>query len=778
MSFFVISNGFMGLASRSAKFTTLKSYFGFVRSSSVVMSDRGWGRKEWSPPRGGGGGGRFSGGRDFRQGGRGGRGGRFSRPKQDPYAKLRFSQTVKIDPEYRTKIEDMPLSPSTLKVLKEKGFEKMTPVQSQSFSHVSSGEDVVARSRTGTGKTLAFGLPLIEKLVSDGSNSLRGGRDLPLVLILEPTRELAIQVADELGAVCKAHRMNVLAMYGGSSFGMQERALRSGVHILVATPGRALDHISRGTVDLGNVKHVVLDEGDTMLEMGFSKEVENIIANVKAPGKKSREAAMRTLEDGADDGGPFRFNDDHKAVAGKRDRGRDEEDIDEYEFDDELSDEEEAEDDETEDDEIPSSLDGRDVQVLLFSATMPGWICSMTEKHMVDPIFLDAVNEDENRLPATIEHIAIPLPNTNDRVQAVAAFAEDIILTKGDGGQTIVFTNTKDEANQLAASDCFGQLRTQVLHGDIGQNSRQATIKAFKTGTIEVLVATDVAARGLDIAGVNLVLHIAPPQDEDTYVHRSGRTGRAGRNGTSVVLYSGREARRLFEYERSLNFKFTKAGPPTPKEVMAACAQFASRRLRTVSPELVSYFSNYAKEMLDNYSDYKGESEEGEDGEQMGGAMSKGGSLVTGVESLEPMEELLARCLAAISNRDSITCRSILTGETDTMSIEVHATFKNGSVPTSIRDWQRVTAGVMKRVLNEEKELRFGKMSLARAAGQSLFFVVDMPLVQGNELLQAVREHGPTRLPQGVRLCQCDVLPSLLEDPDRYRERDRYGGGG
>ena len=155
----------------------------------------------------------------------------------------------------------MKFSEKTQAVLMKKGFTKMTPVQSQSYDYVYGGDDVVARSRTGTGKTLAFGLPLIEKIIALGLNDPRGGHGLPLILVLEPTRELAMQVAEELSVVCAAHRMRVQSIYGGVSFSMQERAIRSGVHILVATPGRCLDHITRGTVDLSSIKHVVLDEG-------------------------------------------------------------------------------------------------------------------------------------------------------------------------------------------------------------------------------------------------------------------------------------------------------------------------------------------------------------------------------------------------------------------------------------------------------------------------------------------------------------------------------------
>ncbi|KAJ1395385.1 RNA helicase, partial [Ochromonadaceae sp. CCMP2298] len=442
----------------------------------------------------------------------------------------------------------------------------MTPVQSQSYDLVYAGDDLVARSRTGTGKTFAFGLPLIEKMVAEGLHENRGGKGLPLVLVLEPTRELAMQVAQELGSICAAHRMKVQAIFGGVSFSMQERAIRSGVHILVATPGRVLDHISRGTVDLSSVRHVVLDEGDTMLEMGFQKDVESIILNVKAPANANK------------------------------------------------------------------------VQMLLFSATMPGWICQLTDKHMADPVFLDAVQEGEMRLPATIKHYAVRLPNLTNRLEAVTSYVEDLILTKGAGGQTIVFTNTKGEADDLVGSDSFGQLKTQVLHGDIGQNSRQATIRQFKEGHIDVLVATDVAARGLDIAGVDLVVHTGPPSDPDTYVHRAGRTGRAGRNGTSIVLYASQEERKLSMYENALKFRFLRAGPPTPQEISEASADEEAPRTLLMSDQ--------EKDVL--------------------GEVAPGAGY-----SAKQLELLVARCLAAISNRNTITSRSLLTGQEDYMTMQV-----------------------------------------------------------------------------------------------------------
>lgn len=271
----------------------------------------------------------------------------------------------------------------------------MTPVQSQSYDYVFGGGDIVARSRTGTGKTFAFGLPLIEKIVSLGLNTNSySSKGLPLVLVLEPTRELAMQVAQELSTVCNVHRMKVTAIFGGASYSMQERTIRGGVHILVATPGRILDHISRGTVDLSSVKHVVLDEGDTMLEMGFQKDVENIILNVKAPGEESRKAAAASLADssfGQDDGDWGSFSEDNN--------DDDDDDVNLGEFD-----EEEVE---VETNKFDAKRADTDVQMLLFSATMPGWICKLTDKHMVNPIFLDAVQENESRLAATISHFTV-----------------------------------------------------------------------------------------------------------------------------------------------------------------------------------------------------------------------------------------------------------------------------------------------------------------------------------------------------------------------------------
>jgi superfamily II DNA/RNA helicase len=299
---------------------------------------------------------------------------------------------------------------------------------------------------------------------------------------------------------------------------------------------------------------------------------------------------------------------------------------------------------------------------------------------MIEPIFLDAVQEGETRLSHTITHFAVPLPPTGDRLESVTSCVEDLILTKGAGGQTIVFTNTKEEADNLIMANCFGQLKCQVLHGDIGQNSRQNTIRQFKEGQIDILVATDVAARGLDIAGVDLVVHTGAPGDSDTYVHRSGRTGRAGRSGSSVMLYTGSEERKLRNLESDLNFRFKRTGSPSPQEIAEASAIAASKRLELVTPVLARQFAPHARRIIHSYvtrnkislieDEVEDEVMDGEEGDE-DVENDDESEMPIAVDEEEPyeeatqysakeVEELMSRCLAAISNRNSITSRLVV----------------------------------------------------------------------------------------------------------------------
>jgi ATP-dependent RNA helicase DDX21 len=683
--------------------------------------------------------------------GGGGRGSRNSRPA-DPFEKLSFERTIKIDPEQTTAVKDMNLSSITTEVLLKKGFTEMTPVQSQSFKDVFEGKDVVARSRTGTGKTFAFGLPLIEKLVSNGSNNARNnrGKVLPAILILEPTRELAMQVAQELGSVLRPHRLKIAAVYGGVSFSQQQYSIEDGVNIIVGTPGRILDHISRGTVDFSSVKHVVLDEGDTMLEMGFQQAVETILMSVKSPGDRARELATKSLSS-------FSLEE--------------EEDFEEQEEDflNELQ----------QKNNMNGDSRASDVQMLLFSATMPPWICKLTDKLMRKPVFLDAVQEGETRLADTITHYAIPLPITAQsggpeaRVNAVAGVLEDIIMSKGKGGQCIVFANFKDDCNILVSSKAFSRLRATSLHGDISQQQRSETLRAFKEKRIDVLVATDVAARGLDIAGVDLVVHTALPNDADSYVHRSGRTGRAGRAGAAVALYTPNEIGRMDEYQRSLMFKFQHTGLPNIGDVVKAYADIAEDRVRRVSSELAGHFLPFAREMM-----VKGQAgelaisdEEVDvvDNDDLAEKKAPGIPLQT--------EDIIARLLAVMSNRKSFASRSMLTGEEDKTTLRIQIAPKNSPPPSNIGDFQTVLSNFLNKKLNitnfRFRKTMIGQLDRSETRGDSdrTVFLQDFDSDVAEDIL--AKMENITVL--GLSIDRCQKLPRILQSD---RDFGRNGGRG
>jgi len=740
-----------------------------------------------------GGGGRGGGGSRFGGGGRGGRA-----PYVDPFAKLNFRQTIKIDPESTTTIQAMNMSPLTQKVLIDKGFTVMTPVQSQSYKEVFDGNDVVARSRTGTGKTFAFGLPLIEKIVSQGANNLPSSK-LPVILILEPTRELAMQVAQELSTVCRPHRLRISAIYGGVPFFKQSEQIANGVHIIVGTPGRILDHISRGTVDFSHVQHVVLDEGDTMLEMGFQEAVESILMSVKAPGADARRQASKFL-----------------ATASAVDDGEEEEEEEEYDEDEDSTFEEDSDDDNwtpsrAKDSKIQPAaatvapVDSlRSVQMLLFSATMPAWICKLTDKLMKSPIFLDAVQEGETRLASTITHYAMPLPlgsgrmssRGSPRMTAVGAYLEDLILTRGGGGQTIIFTQTKEEADVLAMSNAFGSLKSAVLHGDVSQYQRQLTLKQFKEKGLDVLVATDVAARGLDIAGVDLVVHTSPPNDPDSYVHRSGRTGRAGRAGTSVLLHTREDERKMQLFESALTFKFQRIGPPSPQEIVKACAELSERRLETIPESIVSQFVPYARDLLaraeegvwpaiegdeEEIDDDIDEDEDSDDAEEVDKVSSKitkfsakEGSIMStnSKKAVVTPDLIIARALAAMSNRRAVAARSLLTGETDKTTLEIAITTKTSEPPKTIPEFQRVTSNVFRKRL--EMEVEFGKLRLGVNDKRQTVFLADFETSQAEEIVRRMAAANMS----GMSVTRCETLPRLIETEERSYSGGRGGGGG
>jgi ATP-dependent RNA helicase DDX21 len=494
----------------------------------------------------------------------------------------------------------------------KKGFVNLTAVQAKVYDSVKEGGDIVVRSRTGTGKTLAFGIPLIEKCADERGGN---GREVRLV-IMEPTRELAIQVTEELKALCNDHGLSIMTVYGGASMVTQRETLQRGVDIVVATPGRLLDHIVQGNIQMGTVNHVVLDEGDVMLEMGFQKSVQSILENVRSPGEEARRKAGSALRD---DASSYRRGESPlQQSQSSRNKGQDQD-----------------------------GASSRHTQVLLFSATMPPWICKITEEHMETPVFFDAVQEGETKLAPTIEHLYMILPKSRSRIDTYASYADDIVAVKGTGKQTIVFTNTREEANTIVASESFQQLRVGVLHGDISQSGRQQVIKTFKEGKLDVLVATDVAARGLDISGVDLVIQLGVPGDANTYVHRSGRTGRSGRNGTSVVLCADMDCYKLQLLERQLNMKFTKMHPPSARDILHNIVKITTNKfLKDISHRsaLLKDFFDESEGILDHFENVI-----------IGHSNEKASDLISttaeGGKMYSPLfvRHLLSRCLAGLA---------------------------------------------------------------------------------------------------------------------------------
>lgn len=369
------------------------------------------------------------------------------------------------------------LSESTLKVLEQIGFEKPTPIQEQAIPVLLKDEatDLVGLAQTGTGKTAAFGLPLIER-VDDQDSSLQA-------LIMAPTRELGQQTAQQLVAFSKGQkRLNVEVVYGGAAIMNQIRALKKPTQIVVATPGRLLDLIKRRAIKLNNVKYVVLDEADEMLNMGFKEDIDEILSH--------------TMEDRV---------------------------------------------------------------TWLFSATMPREIKNIARKYMNDPVEV-AVNQ-ESQVNKDISHQYV-ITKTANKVPAVRRFLDIQPDMRG-----IMFCRTKRETQEIA--DHLGNLGygVEALHGDLSQSQRDAVMRRFKQRSMQLLVATDVAARGIDVNDLTHVMHHKLPDQLESYTHRSGRTARAGRKGISLAFINPRERRQIEMLEKRVKVKFEQVQVPDTSEL-------------------------------------------------------------------------------------------------------------------------------------------------------------------------------------------------------------------
>lgn len=373
--------------------------------------------------------------------------------------------------------DELGVSAPLRRAIEELGFENPMPVQERVIPHLLNKEgDVVALAQTGTGKTAAFGLPVLQRI--DPENHT------PQALILSPTRELCLQIASDIADFSKyLPDVKVLPVYGGSSIESQIRALREGVQVIVATPGRLIDLIKRGVVKLDNVHTVILDEADEMLNMGFLDSIDEILAAVP---------------------------DDRK--------------------------------------------------MLMFSATMPKEIARIAKKYMHDAE--EFVVGTRNEGAANVRHIYY-MVNARDKYLALKRIADD-----NPNIYAIIFCRTRRDTQEIADNLIRDGYNADALHGDLSQQQRDITMRKFRDRVITLLVATDVAARGLDVDDLTHVINYGLPDDTAVYTHRSGRTGRAGKTGVSIAIIHSREKGRLREIERIIGKKFERREVPTPQHII------------------------------------------------------------------------------------------------------------------------------------------------------------------------------------------------------------------
>lgn len=391
-----------------------------------------------------------------------------------------------------TKFRDLGLSEMMLNSLHKKGFEEPTPIQAKTIPFLlENKKDLIGKAQTGTGKTAAFGIPLIENIVS-GSKKIQA-------VILAPTRELAIQVTEELSSFAEEQKTKIIAVYGGQPIERQIDRLKRGVDIVVGTPGRILDHLERKTMDISKVSYIVLDEADEMLNMGFIDDIEAIL---KAAPKQRR--------------------------------------------------------------------------TVLFSATMPSHIERLAKNYMNDYEVISVASEQISR--ANIQQIYFEV-SQSDKFEALFR-----IIDVEESFYGMVFTRTKVDADEISHKLANRGCRAEAIHGDLSQGQREKVLQKFRSKKITVLVATDVAARGIDIDNLTHVINYSLPQDPESYVHRIGRTGRAGKTGTAITLITPSEYRKLTSIQRMANATITKQKVPNVAEVIESKKQ----RIKNALSEIIS----------------------------------------------------------------------------------------------------------------------------------------------------------------------------------------------
>ncbi|KAG6523308.1 DEAD-box ATP-dependent RNA helicase 9-like [Zingiber officinale] len=386
----------------------------------------------------------------------------------DDYYEEKKEKSASKSGEEGLEINKLGIAQDIVSQLAKKGITALFPIQRAVLEPAMQGRDMIGRAKTGTGKTLAFGIPIMDKIIQFQAKHGRGRN--PLAIVLAPTRELARQVEKEFR---ESSTLDTLCVYGGSPINQQMKALNYGVDAVVGTPGRVIDLLNRGALNLSEIQFVVLDEADQMLNVGFAEDVEKILER------------------------------------------------------------------------MPSKH-----QTLMFSATMPPWIRKLTQKFLNNPVNIDLVGDSDQKLAEGITLYSIVTDNYSK-----SSILVPLIKEHAKGGKCIVFTQTKRDADRLA----YGMGRSlpcEALHGDIAQNQRERTLAGFRDGRFNILIATDVAARGLDIPNVDLVIHYEMPNTTELFVHRSGRTGRAGKKGSAILIHTNEQNRLVRGVEQEIGCRF------------------------------------------------------------------------------------------------------------------------------------------------------------------------------------------------------------------------------
>ncbi|MDD3593542.1 MAG: DEAD/DEAH box helicase [Candidatus Gastranaerophilales bacterium] len=405
------------------------------------------------------------------------------------------------------KFEEFALSDEMLKAIKKMGFEEASPIQSKTIGLILEGKDVVGQAHTGTGKTAAFGIPALEK-IDHNSKRLQ-------LIILCPTRELVLQVAQEIKNLAKyKEKINIVPVYGGQQIETQLKALKKGAQVVVGTPGRTMDHLRRGSIDISTIKTVVLDEADEMLDMGFREDIETILKD----SPKER-------------------------------------------------------------------------QTIMFSATMEKDILRLTKNYQRNPVIVNVISEKAN--PLRIQQVYFEVLNKN-KPELVSRLIDlhNIKLC-------LIFCNTKSQVDELVETLKTRGYFADGLHGDMNQNQREKIMRSFRSGSTEILVATDVAGRGIDVNDVEAVINYDLPRDDEDYTHRIGRTGRAGKKGKAFTFVSGKQIYNLKRIEKSNGALITRQNIPTLTELETIKINKISDEIKTVIEEShLSSFVNHVEMIM------------------------------------------------------------------------------------------------------------------------------------------------------------------------------------